>query len=96
MRGGLNLYSQWFPGTKNDFADSLSRDFHIDPKKLATLLKTIVPSQVPPTFKIKPLLHEISSWLEALLLQLPEKTQGNERHQKSKLLQGQSESDSLQ
>ena len=43
MRNELKLYSQWFPGEKNEVADSLSRDFHIPHAKLTTLLKSTAP-----------------------------------------------------
>ena len=90
LRKDLKLYSQWFTGMENAFADSLSRDFHIQPHKLTAILKNTIPSQVPPTFRIDPLPQRISSWLGALLHQLPEGTQGNEKHHGSKLLHGKS------
>ena len=90
MKNNVKTYSQWFPGDANDLADSLSRDFHYSDDTLTSLLEKHTPSQVPKDFKIRPLPQEIESWLYALLQQLPEMTQSQEAHAKSKLLLGKS------
>ena len=90
MKQEIKLYSQWFPGERNEVTDSLSRDFHIPTQRLTNLLRHAAPSQVPPNFSISALPQKISSWVGALLQQLPASTQGKENHQKSKLLLGRS------
>lgn len=88
MNAKAKEYSQWFPGDENDVADSLSRDDHLSPSALTSLLRSCVPEQIPPLFEIAPLPKEIESWLSALLLRMPEATQSPERHQMSKLARG--------
>lgn len=90
MKQEIKLYSQWFPGERNEVTDSLSRDFHIPTQRLTNLLRHAAPSQVPPNFSIRALPQKISSWVGALLQQLLASTQGKENHQKSKLLLGRS------
>jgi hypothetical protein len=89
MKNNIKDYSQWFPGSENDIADSLSRDFHIPTETLTQLYRSLIPEQMPEDFQIKPLPPGVKSWLGALLRQLPEATQGKEQHQKSKLVLGQ-------
>ena len=67
------IYSQHFAGSLNVIADSLSRDFHIPDSELISLLKSTFPQQTPNNFKISPLPHKITSWINCLLLAMPEK-----------------------
>ncbi len=80
----IKEYSQWFPGRKNNAADSLSRDFHPDDAEITKHLHSSFPSQLPPHFQVVPLPKEIESWLTSLLLQLPVKEQLREPHTKTK------------
>ena len=76
------LYSQWFPGSENIVADSLSRDFH---NKLTLLLTSIVPHQLPHGLNLKPLPREIASWLTLQLQQQPAPKQSPTKPQQSKI-----------
>lgn len=61
------LYSQHVPGCHNVVVDSLSRDHHIESKKLAFLLKQLYPSQAQENlFILEQIPKEISSWIESL------------------------------
>jgi hypothetical protein len=62
------LYSQWFPGSQNAIADSLSRDFHINDTHLCDLLLSHFPDQGPFGLTILPVPPDIVSWLTCLLL----------------------------
>ena len=64
----IKEYSQWFPGKKNNVADSLSRDFDLDDAEISKYLHLHYPSQLPPHFQVVPLPNEIESWLISLLL----------------------------
>jgi len=46
----IKEYSQWFPGKKNNVADSLSRDFDLDETEISKYLHLHFPSQLPPSF----------------------------------------------
>lgn len=82
-------YSQWFPGEKNDIADSLSRDKHLSNSQLNSLFSSKIPSQMPNHFKISPIPQEIELFLLSLLQSLPEQTQQQEKHNPSKVSLGQ-------
>jgi hypothetical protein len=66
----IQEYSQWFPGTKNQIADALSRDMDRTDNKL-TQTFFHVPSQLPTSFKIVPLPNKIVSGMTLLLQRLP-------------------------
>lgn len=76
----IKEYSQWFPGKKNNIADSLSRDFDLDDAELSKYLHLHYPSQLPPHFQVVRIPSEIESWLTSLLLRLPVKEQLRELH----------------
>ncbi len=80
----IKEYSQWFPGKKNNVADSLSRDFDLDETEITKHLYSSFPSQLPPLFQEVPLPNEIESWLTSLLLRLPAKEQLREPHTKTR------------
>ena len=80
----IKEYSQWFPGKKNNVADSLSWDFDLDETKISKYLHLHFPSQLPPHFQVVPLPNKIESWLISLLLQLPVKEQLQEPHTKTR------------
>jgi hypothetical protein len=76
----IKEYSQWFPGKKNNIADSLSRDFDLDDAELSKYLHLHYPSQLPPHFQVVRIPSEIELWLISLLLRLPVKEQLRELH----------------
>jgi hypothetical protein len=55
MTHRIREYSQWFPGIKNQVADALSRDMDRTDEELTQILFTHVPSQMPNSFKIVPI-----------------------------------------
>jgi hypothetical protein len=77
-------YSQWFPGTKKNVADSLSRDFHLTNDKLISYLRNYFPSQIPSKFKIVQLPKEIVSYLTSTLQLLPVNERFREEHMPTK------------
>ena len=81
-------YSQWFPGVQNIVSDSLSRDYHLSPTDLCSLLSIAVPEQIPPDFVISPLPLEISSWIALLLGKLPADGQREVQRKTSELSAG--------
>ena len=88
MDNRIKEYSQWFPGSDNNVADALSRDFDRSDLELTQILRTHVPQQVPKDFEIAPLPNEIASWLTSLLLRLPVNELWREEHMKTKLGRG--------
>ena len=68
-----SIYSQHFFGKLNVTFDSLSRDHRINDAKLTFLLQRSFPQQAPQNFKICPLPPTITSWVNSLLLEMPEK-----------------------
>jgi hypothetical protein len=76
--------SQWFPGKKNNVANSLSRDFDLNDAEISEYLHLHYPSQLPPHFQVVPVPSEIESWLISLLQRLPEKEPLREPHTKTK------------
>ena len=84
----IKEYSQWFPGDKNDVADSLSRDHHLTDFESASLFHQFLPSQTPADFKISPLPPEIVSWIYSWLQKMPEKSPSREIQQRSKIARG--------
>ena len=69
----ITLYKQWLKGSDNQVADSLSRDaYYMNPKTHEIFLRNVVPQQLPPNFKIKPIPKEISCFITSILQQLPE------------------------
>ena len=65
------LYAQWFPGKDNDVSDSLSRDQHLSIADHTHLLRSSIPNQLPPNFRISQVPQVINSWLCLLLGKLP-------------------------
>ena len=88
MKHNIREYSQWFPGTKNIVADSLSRDFHLDDETLTTLFHSHFDPQIPPQFKIAPLPHEINCWICAWLRGMPDSRQRLEAPHRSNIEHG--------
>ena len=84
----IRHYPQWFPGPKNNVSDSLSRDDDRTDEELTHLLYLHFPEQMPKHFRISPLPNEIVSWLTSLLQKLPEKSQLQEKHTRTKIGRG--------
>lgn len=88
MNQGIRDYSQWFRGSDNNVADSLSRDFHLSDPDLTLLLLENFPSQVPENFRIVPLHNKIACWATSVLRTLPVNPQFREVHTPTKLGRG--------
>jgi hypothetical protein len=88
LTAGVKDYSQWFPGSENQVADSLSRDDDRSDDDLINIFRNFCPEQVPDHFKIAPLPNEIVSWVTSLLQKLPQKQQLHEQHSRTKLGRG--------
>jgi hypothetical protein len=89
VNNGIREYSQWFPGSKDNVADALSRDMDRTDTELTQILFTHVPSQVPSTFKIVPLPpNKIVFWVTLLLQKLPMQKRHREVHTKTTLGRG--------
>ena len=69
-------------------SDALSRDDDRSDQELTNIFKLFCPSQIPSHFKIVPLPAEIVSFLTSVLRKLPEKTQLQEKHTRTKLGRG--------
>ena len=70
------LYKQWFAGSCNSVADSLSRDcYYLNYNTHKKFLKTACFNQLPQNFQIKQLPKEISCFITSILVQLPVKKQ---------------------
>jgi hypothetical protein len=80
----IKEYSQWFPGTKNNVADSLSRDLDLDDAEILKYSHLHFPSQRTPHFQVVPVRSEIEFWLTSLLQRLPEKELLWKPHTKTK------------
>ena len=76
------LYSQWFPGKDNALADSLSRDHHLSPHELTSLVSRKIPQQLPRHFRIVPIPREVGSWICSLLAKMPEQ---KDRHKPQRM-----------
>jgi hypothetical protein len=67
----IRIFSQWFPGERNQVADFLSRHPGENNENLTLCIKSLFPSQVQKHFKVSPLPAEIESFIFNILLQLP-------------------------
>ena len=85
LTNDIKEYSQWFPGSDNIVADSLSRDFHIEDIALTNLLRLHCHSQLPPHFAIAPLPQEIESFLCAWMLKMPARQPSQEQRTRSNI-----------
>ena len=72
----LVLYQQWFAGSSNVVADSLSRDcYYMNINTHEKFLKTVCLPQLPNNFQIKQIPKEISCFITSILERLPVKKQ---------------------
>ena len=70
------LYRQWFKGSDNVVADSLSRDLHyLSPSSHEYFLSHTAPHQLPNNFRILPVQEEICCFISSVLQQMPVNTQ---------------------
>ena len=67
LENDLTLYSQWFPGTHNIIADSLSRDQHFSDTERISLFSSFFPPQDSPHFRRTIVPAEISDWVCSIL-----------------------------
>jgi hypothetical protein len=88
LKNNCKDYSQWFPGNKNDLADSLSQDFHLSNADLLSLFHSKIPKQTPKNLKILPLPLKITLFLSSMLQSLPENSQTLKAHKISSLALG--------
>ena len=83
------LYSQWFAGSQNVTADSISRDgLYLSPEAHIAMLKHYTPKQTPANLVLRPLPKEITSWIGSLLRRMPVQTQRLVKPKPSELLLG--------
>ena len=82
------LYSQWFPGNKNDVADACSRDFHLPDRELTSMISSFVPQQIPNGFKLREVPQEIILWTTSTLLSQPQQREWNQTPIRSNLSRG--------
>jgi hypothetical protein len=82
------LYSQWFPGSQNNIADSLSRAFHIESSQLCGLLLSQFLEQAPFRLVILPVPPDIVSWLTCLLRKQPLREPWSKESTRSKFALG--------
>ena len=72
LQADITLYKQWLKGDYNQVADSLSRDaYFMSYNSHQKFLHFVVPQQLPPNFKIKPIPKEISYFITSVLQQMP-------------------------
>ena len=90
IENGLTLYSQWFPGSHNIIADSLSRDQHFSDTERISLFSSFFPPQDSPHFRRTILPTEISEWVCSILQMLPKPAQTQSEHSTSRLRIGKS------
>ena len=89
MVAGIAMKLWNVKGEENQVADSLSRDYYyMNPNSHEKILHMVVPQQLPPNFKIKPLPKEISSFITLILQQLPETQQQSSIPEPSELARG--------
>lgn len=82
------IYSQWFSGESNSISDSLSRDFHLNPTHLCSLLYFNFPSQSPFGLNLQPLPKDIVLWVTSLLQSRPQTEPWLKEPQRSNFTRG--------
>jgi hypothetical protein len=82
------IYSQWLAGVLNTVADSLSREFNLEPDDLTSLLIFALPEQVPHHFRISQLPITIYSFLIFAFEEIPETPQQSQTQNKRHKLRG--------
>ena len=86
----LTLYSQWFPGSHNIIADSLSRDQHFSDTERISLFSSFFPPQDSPRFRRTIMPAVISDWVCSVLRMLPKPVQTPQERSTSGLQIGKS------
>ena len=76
LNADITSYKQWLKGSDNQVADSLSRyAYYLNANTHTKNLQHVIPQQLPPNFRIKPIPREISCFITSILQQLPETQQ---------------------
>ena len=89
MARQASSYSQHLPGTDNDIADSLSRDFHLNNNQLIALFKHEQPPYLPEQeMQFIELPEEITSWIASLARLQTKKRERKWEHTPSTLAHG--------
>lgn len=89
IRKNASCYSQYLPGSANDIADSLSRDFHLTNEQLIALFNNANPPYLPKKqMEIIKLPVELTSWIASLAQLQPKKRELNWGRTPSTLARG--------
>ena len=89
LNADITLYKQWLKGSDNQVADSLSRDaYYLNANTHKKFLQHVIPHQLPPNFRIKPIPKEISCFITSILQQLPETQQQSSTPKPSEIALG--------
>ena len=89
LNADICLYKQWLKGADNQVADSLSRDaYYMNTNTHKNFLNLVIPQQLPPNFKIKPIPNEVSCFITSILQQLPVTQQQSSIQKPSDLARG--------
>ena len=89
LEAGITLYPQWFKGSHNTVADSLSIDaYFLSANTHKQFLLATVPQQLPRNFSIRPLPKEITCYLSSMLHKMPETKQWLKPQKPSELAAG--------
>ena len=73
-----SLYAEHISGSKNNVADSLSREFEFTKNELTNLISNIFTNQIPENFEIQDISNKTAYWILSILeAEIPSKEQGN-------------------
>ena len=73
-----SLYAEHISGSKNNVADSLSREFEFTKNELTNLISNIFTNQIPENFEIHDIPNKTAYWILSILeAEIPSKEQGN-------------------
>jgi hypothetical protein len=96
IENDLKIYSQWFPGSKNEVADFLSREGgSLNDEFLTNSLLSKYPTQVPSNCRVSALQPEIISFFSNVLLKIPKQKQPHHNTNVSTQQPGQNGKNSL-
>jgi hypothetical protein len=88
LEGKFQLVNEWIAGDENTIADSLSRDTHLPIDTHVALLTAYFPLQMLASFHLTPLPDVITSWVNSILLSLPEPKETCHKLTRSALVSG--------
>ena len=78
IKNEFSIYSEHIKGDHNNVADTLSRNFDLNPKDLTSLLYSSFPKQMPREFKIINIPQSIVSWILQILQGTISKTESED------------------